>query len=166
MIILICGYPGVGKTRVAHKLAPLINAVVLSTDKIRKEFIDKPSYGEEEKRKIYKIFILIAKYLHNANVNCILDATFYNQRSREDVKTRLNLRNDQYKIIGCICSEELFISRLKDRKNDYSDADISIYHKIRKIYEPIKEKYITVDTSHSLTKTIAEVVNRLQDHEL
>lgn len=166
MIILICGYPGVGKTTVAHELAPLINAVILSTDKIRKEFIDKPSYGDEEKRTIYKIFILIAKYLHNANVNCILDATFYNHQSREDVKTRLNLRKGQYKIIECVCPEELVISRLKDRKNDYSDADISIYQKIRKIYEPIKEKHIIIDTSQSLKKTIAEVVNRLQNHEL
>jgi predicted kinase len=166
LIILICGYPGVGKTTVAHELAPLINAVVLSTDKIRKEFIDKPNYQEEEKRTIYKILLLIAKYLHNARVNCILDATFYNQKSREDVKTKLNLRNDQYKIIECICPEELVISRLIDRKNAYSDADISIYKMIKKIYEPIKEKHITVDTSQSLKKTIAEVVNRLQNHEL
>ena len=50
MIILICGYPGVGKTTVAHELAPLINAVVLFTDKIRKEFLDKPTYGEQEKK--------------------------------------------------------------------------------------------------------------------
>jgi predicted kinase len=165
LIILICGYPGLGKTTVAHELAPLINAVVLSTDKIRKEFLDKPTYEEEEKKTIYKIFILIAQYLHNSRVNCILDATFYNQKSREDVKTRLNLRNDQYKIIECICPEELMISRLKDRKNDYADADVSIYQKIRKIYEPIKEKHIIVDTSHSLKTTIAEVVNRLQNHE-
>ena len=71
----------------------------------------------------------------------------------------------QYKIIECICPEELVISRLTDRKNHYSDADISIYQKIRKIYEPIKEKHIIVDTSHSLKTTIAEVVNRLQNHE-
>jgi hypothetical protein len=37
---------------------------------------------------------------------------------------------------------------------------------IKKIYEPIKEKHITVDTSQSLKKTIAEVVNRLQNNEL
>jgi predicted kinase len=166
LIILICGYPGVGKTTVAHELAPLIKAVVLSTDKIRKELFDHPSYRDEEKSTIYKIFILMAKYLHNANVNCILDATFYNHQSREDVKTKLNLRNDQYKIIECICPDELVISRLKERKNDYSDADISIYQNIRKIYEPIKEKHITVDTSLSLTKNIAEVVNKLQDHEV
>jgi predicted kinase len=166
LIIIICGYPGVGKTTVAHELAPLIKAVVLSTDKIRKELFDHPSYRDEEKSTIYKIFILMAKYLHNANVNCILDATFYNHQSREDVKTKLNLRNDQYKIIECICPDELVISRLKERKNDYSDADISIYQNIRKIYEPIKEKHITVDTSLSLTKNIAEVVNKLQDHEV
>ena len=165
MIILICGYPGVGKTTLAHELAPFINAVVLSTDKIRKEFIDTPNYGEEEKRTVYKIFILIAKYLHKAGIHCILDATFYNQKSREDVKTKLNLRNDEYKIIECICPEELVISRLTDRRNDYSDADISIYQKIRKIYDPIKEKHITVNTSQSLKKTIPEVVNRLQNHE-
>ncbi|HEX7257877.1 MAG TPA: AAA family ATPase [Nitrososphaeraceae archaeon] len=43
MIILVCGYPSVGKTTLANELAPLINAVVLSTDKIRKELIEKPN---------------------------------------------------------------------------------------------------------------------------
>ena len=52
LIILICGYPVVGKTTVAHELAPLINAVVLSTDKIRKELLDKTNYGEEEKKDL------------------------------------------------------------------------------------------------------------------
>ncbi len=160
---MICGYPGVGKTTVAHALAPLINAVVLSTDKIRKELIDKPTYGEEEKRTIYKIFFLIAKYLQNARVNCILDATFYNQKSREEVITRLNLRNDQYKIIECICPEELVLSRITERKNDYSDANISIYKMIKKIYEPIKEKHITVDTSQPLKKIVTEIKNKIKN---
>jgi predicted kinase len=63
----------------------LINAVILSTDKIRKELIDKPDYSEEEKRLIYNVLILIAKYLHNAGINCILDATFNTQKAREDI---------------------------------------------------------------------------------
>ena len=92
---------------------------------------------------------------------------FIIKNQEKDVKTKLNLRNDEYKIIECICPEELVISRLTDRRNDYySDADISIYQKIRKIYEPIKARHITVDTSQCLKKTIPEVVNRLQNHEL
>ena len=77
LIVLFCGLPGVGKTRLANELAPLINAVVLSSDKLRKELIPHPTYTKEEKELIYDVMLLVARYLHNAaGVNCILDATF------------------------------------------------------------------------------------------
>lgn len=163
MIILICGYPGVGKTTLANELGPLINAVILSTDKIRKELIDKPNYNEEEKKLIYNILLLIAKYLHNNGINCILDATFNNQKAIEDIKKGLNLTDDQFKIIECICPEELVISRIQKRKRGYSDADVSIYRMVKENYEPLKEKHITVDTSQSLKKIVAEVANRIKN---
>ena len=163
MIILICGYPGVGKTTLANELGPLINAVILSTDKIRKELIDKPNYNEEEKKLIYNILLLIAKYLHNNGINCILDATFNNQKAIEDIKKGLNLTDDQFKIIECICPEELIISRIQKRKRGYSDADVSIYRMVKENYEPLKEKHITVDTSQSLKKIVAEVANRIKN---
>lgn len=163
MIILICGYPGVGKTTLANELGPLINAVILSTDKIRKELVYKPNYSEEEKKLIYNILLLIAKYLHNAGINCILDATFNHQKAIDDIKKGLNLTDDQFKIIECICPEELIISRIKNRKKGYSDADVSIYRMIKENYEPIQEKHITVDTSQSLKKIVAEVANKIKN---
>jgi predicted kinase len=54
----------------------LINAVILSTDKNRKELRGKPNYSEEEKNLIYNILLLIAKYLHRDGINYILDTTF------------------------------------------------------------------------------------------
>jgi len=163
LIILICGYPGVGKTTLANELGPLINAVILSTDKIRKELVDKPNYSEEEKKLIYNILLLIAKYLHNNGINCILDATFNNQKAIEDIKKGLNLTDDQFKIIECICPEELIISRIQKRKSGFSDADVSIYRMIKENYEPLKEKHITVDTSQSLKKIVAEIANRIKN---
>jgi predicted kinase len=163
LIILICGYPGVGKTTLANELGPLINAVILSTDKIRKELVYKPNYSEEEKKLIYNILLLIAKYLHNAGINCILDATFNHQKAIEDIKKGLNLTDDQFKIIECICPEELIISRIKNRKKGYSDADVSTYRMIKENYEPIQEKHITVDTSQSLKKIVAEVANKIKN---
>jgi predicted kinase len=163
LIILICGYPGVGKTTLANELGPLISAIVLSTDKIRKELIEKPNYTEEEKKLVYDILILIAKYLHNVGINCILDATFNTKQSREDIKRKLQLSDDQFKIIECICPEELIISRLQNRKKSYSDADLSIYRKIKEKYETIQEKHITVDTSQSLKKIVTEVAIKIEN---
>jgi len=129
----------------------LINAVVLSTDKVRKELIPNPTYTKEEKGLIYDVMLLLARYLHNAaGVNCILDATFNTEESREDARKKLgNISPDQIYIIECICPEDIIISRLKARKGDYSDADIGIYKNMKQIYEPVKDKqrHIIADTS-------------------
>ena len=151
MIVLFCGLPGVGKTSLANELAPLINAIVLSTDKIRKEVISKPTYTKEEKRLIYDVMLLVARYLHDAaGINCILDATFNTEKSRRAAIEKLvNVSSDQIYIVECICPEDVVITRLKARKGDYSDADINIYRKMKQLYEPVKEmeKHIVIDTS-------------------
>lgn len=147
IIIIICGLPGVGKTTISKDLARLINAVILSTDKIRKELFPRPTYTRQERRLVYDILTLLAEYLYNANVNCILDATFNTEYSRKRLKDRISIPSDQICIIECTCPESLIISRLRNRKNDYSDADISIYKRMKAIYEPVVGEHITVDTS-------------------
>jgi predicted kinase len=133
LIIIICGLPGVGKSSLAKELAPLIRAVVLSTDKIRKELISKPTYRKQERNLIYDIMLLLARYLHDARINCILDATFNTENSRKELKKNLNLDSPQINIVECTCPEHIVISRLRNRKN--SDADISIYKKMRIGYQ-------------------------------
>lgn len=167
MIIIVCGLPGVGKTSLANELAPLIRAVVLSTDKIRKELIAKPTYRIQERKLIYDIMLLLARYLHDAGINCILDATFNTENSRRELKKSLNLiSSSQINIVECTCPEHITISRLRSRKNDYSDADISIYKRMRSIYQPIKEKHIVVDTSQQSTYMNArEIANQLLKNE-
>ncbi len=167
MIIIVCGLPGVGKTSLAKELAPLIRAVILSTDKIRKELISKPTYRKQEKKLIYDVMLLLAKYLNDAGINCILDATFNTEKSRKELKKKLNLiSSPQISIVECTCPEHIAISRLRNRKNDYSDADISIYKKMRMRYQSIKEKHIVVDTSQqSANKNSIDIANRILKNE-
>ena len=160
MIVIVCGLPGVGKTTLAKELAPLIDAIHLSTDKIRKQLIQKPTYHKQERELIYEVLLLIAKYLHIAGKNCILDATFNKEKSRKDVIKKLALPSDQVFIVECVCPEDLIISRLESRKNDWSDADINVYNKMKKIYEPVRGKHITADTSKPV-KMIARVVSKI-----
>lgn len=160
--MIICGLPGVGKTTVSKDLAPLINAVVLSTDRIRKELIPKPTYKKQEKKLVYNVLLIVAKYLHKAGIDCILDATFNTENSRKELRKKLGLSQEQICIVECICPEDVVISRIKDRKNDYSDADISIYKKMKRTYEPIKEEHIILDTNQQPSKTNAkEIVSQI-----
>lgn len=157
MIVIICGLPGVGKTSLATHLAPLINAIVLSSDKVRKELITRPTYSKREIRLIYNLVLLIAKYLQNAGLNCIIDATFNKEKSRKEFKKKLKSPT-QFRIVECICPESILVQRLKARKKGYSDADFSVYKKIKRNYEPIREDHITVDTSQSSLKVIAKQI--------
>jgi hypothetical protein len=159
LIILLCGLPGVGKTTLANEVSRLINAVVLSSDKIRKELIHKPTYSPKEKKLIYDIFILIAKYLHEAGVNCILDATFNKEIFRNRVRKSLGLSTKEFCMVECVCPEEIVISRLRNRKVGFSDADISVYKMMKKIFEPIRGSHIVVDTSGP-SKEVAKKVSR------
>ncbi len=169
LIILFCGLPGVGKTSLANQLAPLVNAVVLSTDKVRKELISEPTYTKEEKKLIYDVMLLVARYLHNAaGVNCILDATFNTEESRRTARKKLaNTSQEQIYIVECICPEDIVISRLKTRKGDYSDADIGIYRKMKQTYEPVKEKqrHIVTDTSRDPKINAEEIKSRIFGEE-
>lgn len=158
MIVIVCGLPGVGKTTIAKDLAPLIDAVVLSTDKIRKELIPNPTYRKQEKRLIYNVLFIVAKYLHKGGINCILDATFNTENSRKELRKKLGLSQEQICLVECICPEDIVISRLKDRKNDYSDADISIYKKMKSIYEPIKGEHIIINTNRQPSKVNAKEI--------
>lgn len=146
MIVIFCGLPGVGKTTVAEKLAPLIDAVILSSDKIRKELIPQPTYERYERELIYHVMMLLAKYLHRAGKNCILDATFNKEEFRNQVKKKTHCTNDQFFIVECFCPDDIAISRIKHRKGGYSDANVTTYLRMKKIYESVKSEHLRIDT--------------------
>lgn len=164
MIVIICGLPGVGKSSLSAHLAPLIDAVVLSSDKVRKELIARPTYSKAEVKLIYNLISLIAKYLHNAGLNCIIDATFNREKLRKQFKRKLELPDEQVRIVECISQENIIIQRLMARKKGYSDADFSVYKRMKKNFQPIREAHITVDTSQLPLDTIArETANRVSN---
>ncbi|HEU5172538.1 MAG TPA: hypothetical protein VFT83_03330, partial [Nitrososphaeraceae archaeon] len=61
--------------------------------------------------------------------------------------------------------EDIIFSRLQSRKRDYSDADISVYLKMKKFYEKMSEKHLTIDTSKSLEKNLEKILNFIGQKE-
>lgn len=160
-VVVICGLPSVGKTTTARLLAPHIKGVVVSSDEIRKNLFRTPTYRTHEKQFVYKTMLLVARYLYNANVNCILDATFSKEITRREVRNKLGLAINQFHIIECICPEDIVMTRLKRRKHDFSDADYSVYKMMKRIYEPVKEEHIKLDTQRLSHKEIRRLASSI-----
>ena len=160
MIIIICGLPGSGKTYIANKLSSFFDTfVILSSDKIRKELFKVPSYSRFERSLVYDVMILIAKYLHSEHISCVIDGTFNRNKSRNEVREKLGLKLNEFCIIECTCPENLIMSRLLARNSDdLSDADISIYWKMKKIYEKVKTNHISIDTSKPIDLNMDRIV--------
>ena len=127
--------------------------------KLGKAYLEYQRTGRHEKRLVYKAMLLVARYLHNANVNCILDATFSRDTARQEVRDTLGLTRDQFRIIECTCPEDIVMTRLKQRKNDFSDADYSIYKMMKRIYEPIKVEHVKIDTQRLSEKEIRRLAS-------
>ena len=141
MLYIICGLPGTGKSFVAKIVQRETDAILLQTDKIRKELVQKPDYSEDEKRKTYGEMFLQARALLNENKDVILDAVFY----AKDLRTSAKSLSEDYIILETVCSEENVKKRLsKDRK--LSDADFLIYQKMKESFEPLEESQTVINT--------------------
>ena len=63
MKILIMGLPGAGKTTIASKLVPLVNAKWLNADEVRKEANDWDFSDEGIRRQAKRMADLAEKYI-------------------------------------------------------------------------------------------------------
>ncbi len=163
MIIILCGLPGVGKTTLARQIAPLIDADIISTDKIRKVLFKNPTYSKQERSIVWKTMILIAKQLNKRGVSCILDATFNREESRKEARRIIGKKD--FFIIQCSCPENVILDRLSKRKGGDSDAGIAVYKKMKRIFEPVLMPHIDICTDLS-AKNNAQIILEQINHAL
>jgi len=161
MLIVVTGLPGTGKTTIAETLAKDIDAIVFSTDKIRKMIFEKPVYNEEDKRIVYnELFSQTGKYLAIGK-NVILDGTFYTKALRERAKEIGKSFCEEVYFVYCETPEELLKKRINKRKDTFSNADYSVYLKMKKIFEEFEEDVIIIDTSNPVDTNIDIIKTRI-----
>jgi len=145
-VVVLIGFSGSGKSYIA-KFLEKYGYTVLRSDVIRKELAGlKPTesakapfgkglYSEEMTKKVYSEMVKRAKDIVSKGGKVVLDATFLKNWQREQV-----LRNfPTATFLWVVAPEGVIIERLKKRKGDVSDADISIFQKQKEIFEPPTE---------------------------
>lgn len=156
MVVIILGLPGSGKSYFAQRLAKIIRAEYINSDRLRKETFPIPTYLEEEKAKIYDMMLQKMKdaILHHKNL--VLDATFHRNEAR---KPFIKQAKGELFFVEVWADASIIQERLK-RNRPYSDADFEVHQLVKQEWEPLTEPHLllesTDDNIHGMLQRAAQ----------
>ena len=161
MLIIVCGLPGCGKSTLALALAAKLDAAHISSDIIRRKMLEERTYSEQEKFRVYERMVQEAETLMRGGKTVIVDATFYKQRTRQQMLDAARRSGKKVLIVECVLDEETIEERMEMRragKESESEADFSVYLKVKSLFEPIQEEHLVVDTGLSIPEQVKMVL--------
>jgi aminoglycoside phosphotransferase family enzyme/predicted kinase len=172
-LILVGGLPGTGKSTVSDAVAEHLGAVVIATDRVRKELAGLAPeqsaaaefgaglYTPERTDETYREVLRRAARLLRSGETVVLDATWSAQRHR-DAAAELAARTHNTVIsLVCVAPAEVAAARMVGRVGP-SDANASVAAAMRDRADPWPDA-TAVDTSGSLEQTCRAAVAAIEE---
>ena len=100
---LMCGIPASGKSTVAQHIAQKTNAVIISSDEIRRELYSGQEYDPEQNRETFKVLGQRFRATLKTGQNVIIDAV--NRRPSERKKYEASAKKQGYCTICVFCEK-------------------------------------------------------------
>ena len=161
MIVIVFGLPGSGKSYFASRLAKMINADYINSDRVRKEMFKSRTYSEQEKAAVYNAMLEKMKEAVDQRKNLVLDATFHKNETRKPFLQEMKGK-DKIFFIEVWAAENIARERLKESR-PYSEADFEVYKLIRQHWEPLIERHLLLEsTDENIDKMLQKAAEYLQ----
>ncbi|WP_344047945.1 AAA family ATPase [Nocardioides panacihumi] len=150
-LIMVGGTPGTGKTTAAAALADELGAVVLSSDRVRKELAGLPAeapqpaafgegiYTEEWSDRTHRELMRRAASLLSLGESVIIDATWADAGRRRAARELADASASQVVELRCDAPDKLADTRVGAREAGVSDADREIARELRTRFDPWPE---------------------------
>ncbi|MDH5660659.1 MAG: AAA family ATPase, partial [Gammaproteobacteria bacterium] len=106
----------------------------------------------------------LAGSIIDAGFPVIVDATFSTLEQRKLFKELAAKKHARYTILDFVAKNETLKQRIRDRKNDVSDADLNILENQIKKWQPLDadEKSYTIIINTEEPLNIVQIVNKLK----
>jgi predicted kinase len=157
MLILIAGLPGTGKTTIARAFAARCGAVHLNSDALRRELGLMGHYSPEDKMRVYDMLLMRADEALKAGKIVVVDSTFYKKNIREPFEHLAERNNVPLKWVEIQAGESVLRERLSKPRSD-SEADYTVYEKIRDQQEPFPEERLVLNSEQETPESAAEKI--------
>ncbi|HEX6871111.1 MAG TPA: AAA family ATPase [Micromonosporaceae bacterium] len=137
-LVLVGGLPGTGKSTLAEGLADRLGAVVLNSDRVRKELAGLPPgraapaayqegiYTDEWTERCYAELLDRAERLLQLGESVVLDASWTRTALRARAAALAVRTHSALVALRCEASLAVTTARLRRRVGDVSDADVTV----------------------------------------
>lgn len=159
MLILIAGLPGTGKTTIARALSAMIGAIHLNSDVLRSQLGLMGQYTAEAKQQVYDALLDSAGVALAAGKTVIVDSTFYQKSIRQPFEHLAKVCGVPLHWVEIQASERTLEERLGKPRPD-SEADYSVYEKIRDLFEPLPEARLVINSDEETPESAAKLIQQ------
>ena len=154
MIVLMAGLPGTGKTTLARGLAAHTAGRVLSKDEIRHTLFsaDEIEYSTRQDDFCLQLMLATAAFLLQRKRErlILLDGRPFSRRYQiENAVRAAESVQQSWRILECVCPEELARQRLSNQTQDHPAANrnFELHLEVRSRFEAITLPKTVIDTS-------------------
>lgn len=159
MIVIVFGLPGSGKSYFSLRLAEMLQADYVSSDKVRKSVFVSITYSTDEKLVVYDKLMSLMREAAIQSRNAVIDATFYKEGIREKfMKAATGL--DDIVFIEVRAEEGVIKQRMQQLRED-SEADFAVYEKIKEQWEPMEKLHLILESTDD---NIIEMLEKAADY--
>ncbi len=167
MIVLMAGLPGSGKTTLARELASRAGGRLLSKDEIRHALFasEEIEYSSRQDDFCLHIMLETAGQLleRNGDRIILLDGRPFSRRYQiENVVSTAASLHQRWRILECICPEEICRKRLEDQSASGShpagNRDFRLYLEVKSRFEAITLPKTVIDTSQPLEACVEQAL--------
>ncbi len=178
-LIIMRGLSASGKSTVSQQILENAGAIRIRSDVERKRMFDislnekmdvsndvnEGIYSSESSEQTYEKLLELTSTIIKAGNTALVDAAFLKQEQREPFQKLAKSRGVPFIIIEVTASFDVLRQRIIARKNDVSDADISVLEHQLSQWKPLNDSEsmsaISVNTENSLDiKSLLSGINK------
>ncbi len=165
--VVVSGLPGTGKTHFCRKLVERLPLAVLESDTLRKALFPSPTHAPTERARLFKAIHQLIGDLLRKGIPLVLDATNLSEAYRERLYSIADHYDARLVIVRVDAPAQVVQERLKARGTvanplEHSEADWSVYQKMKPTVQTIRRKHYAVDTSRDLISVLDKIVREIK----
>lgn len=138
-LIVLYGLPGSGKSFFSRQAGELLGAPVISSDRIRYELFEKPTFSKEEQLVVFSMMNVMLEQYADLGMSVIYDASVSRASDRKLLREFAKNKKMNYILVWLQADAETCFMRAKTR--DRRKADDKYSHEIT------REQFATVEKS-------------------